>query len=165
MPTSQSIRSVRLLLIFFFLLASLYYISRSYSRIPYPPTSDSFQPGGRRPAKPPSQFPIPAGPANTKPQAHNDPQTGKVKAAFVTLVRNGELWDMVRSIRQVEDRFNRNYHYPWIFMNDEPFTDEFMDTVSAMTSGKAKFGTTRLPSRACNSRVEVWELRLVFGRC
>jgi len=137
MRTSVSIRSVRLLLVLCFALASLYFISRSYARIPIPPTANSFTPGGKEPAKAASQFPI------TSPTEHHhvagDPQIGKVKAAFVTLVRNNELWEIVKSIRQVEDRFNRNYHYPWIFLNDEPFTKEFKDVTTKLTSGMAKY--------------------------
>jgi alpha 1,2-mannosyltransferase len=111
-------RSIRLLLLSFFGLASLYYISRSYSRIlpvriPSPETS------------------------RTPPE-----QQGKVKAAFVTLIRNHELWDILSSIRQVEDRFNHNYNYPWVFMNEVPFTDEFIEMTSAIASGKTHYGTT-----------------------
>jgi alpha 1,2-mannosyltransferase len=138
MPTSVSIRSVRLLLVLGFALASLYFISRSYARIPIPPSANSFTPGGKEPAKPASQFPI------TSPTEHHhvagDPQIGRMKAAFVTLVRNNELWEIVKSIRQVEDRFNRNYHYPWIFLNDEPFTKEFKEVTTKLTSGMAKYG-------------------------
>jgi alpha 1,2-mannosyltransferase len=145
MPTSASIRSVRLLLIFFFAFASLYYISRSYSRIPIPPTANSFTPGGKQPAtKRPADYPLQdqqqAGFDNPLDADGNYRQTGKTKAAFVTLIRNHELWDIVRSIRQVEDRFNKDYHYPWVFLNDVPFTDEFIQVTSAMTSGKAKYG-------------------------
>lgn len=136
--TSASIRAVRLLLIFFFALASLYYISRSYQRIPIPPTADSFTPGGKQPAKPASQFPLPGDGQPVQPGEQL--QLGKTKAAFVTLIRNHEIWDIARSIRQIEDRFNRNYHYPWVFLNDVPFTDEFIQVTSALTSGKAKYG-------------------------
>lgn len=154
MPTSASIRSVRLLLIIFFTIASLYYISRSYSRLPLPPSSDSFTPGGKEPSKPPSQFPINQQTSTESP--HEDTsrtsagklqQKGKTKAAFVTLVRNHELWDILSSIRQIEDRFNRNYHYPWVFLNEVPFTDEFIDMTTKLVSGEVKFGTTRLIPR------------------
>jgi alpha 1,2-mannosyltransferase len=145
MHSSASVRSVRLLLIFFFALASLYYISRSYQRIPIPPTADSFTPGGKQPAKPASQFPLPGDGqpihGHGQPlQPGETPQTGKTKAAFVTLIRNHEIWDIARSIRQIEDRFNRNYHYPWVFLNDVPFTDEFIQVTSALTSGNAQYG-------------------------
>jgi alpha 1,2-mannosyltransferase len=146
MPTSPSIRTTRLVLILFFAVASLYYISRSYARIPYPPTADSFIPGGREPTKEPAEYPqhdsadenvaveIPEV-TGGKPR-----QVGKTRAAFVTLVRNNELWEIVKSIRQIEDRFNRKYHYPWIFLNDVPFTQEFKDIVDGLISGEVKFG-------------------------
>lgn len=141
MPSSQSIRSVRLVLIFFFALASLYYMSRSYSRIPLPPSSDSFTPGGKQPTKPPSQFPVQDSGAMVSP---SKVQTGKMKAAFVTLIRNSELWEIMKSIRQIEDRFNRNYHYPWVFLNDVPFTEEFIQMTSALASGKTHYGLSLL---------------------
>lgn len=63
-----------------------------------------------------------------------------VKAAMVTLARNVDLWNLVNSIRHVEDRFNNRYHYDWVFLNDEPFTDEFKRVTSALVSGKTKYG-------------------------
>lgn len=46
----------------------------------------------------------------------------RAKAAFIVLVRNEELADMLGSMRDVEDKFNRKFGYPWIFLNDKPFT-------------------------------------------
>ncbi|SCU95106.1 LANO_0E09296g1_1 [Lachancea nothofagi CBS 11611] len=62
------------------------------------------------------------------------------KAAFVTLARNSDLWELASSIRHVEDRFNRRFHYDWVFLNDKPFDDEFIRVTSALTSGKTKYG-------------------------
>ena len=42
-------------------------------------------------------------------------------ATFVTLARNEDLWALVGSIREVEDRFNHQYHYDWVFLNDKEF--------------------------------------------
>ncbi|KAI8867396.1 glycosyl transferase, partial [Ramicandelaber brevisporus] len=64
----------------------------------------------------------------------------RANAAFVVLVRNSELWDMLKSMRQVEDRFNKKFNYPWVFLNDEPFTDEFKRKTTHMTSGKTEYG-------------------------
>lgn len=50
---------------------------------------------------------------------------GKPKAALISLVRNQELEGIVQSMTQLEFHWNRKYHYPWIFFNDEPFSDEF----------------------------------------
>ncbi|CAH00076.1 mannosyltransferase KTR3 [Kluyveromyces lactis] len=62
------------------------------------------------------------------------------KACMVTLARNKDLWHLVTSVRDVEDRFNKNYHYDWVFLNDEPFNEEFKSVMTAMVSGTAKFG-------------------------
>lgn len=58
-------------------------------------------------------------------------------ATLLMLVRNWELPDALMSMRSLEDRFNRHYHYDWIFMNDVPFTTEFIEATSAMASGDA----------------------------
>lgn len=49
----------------------------------------------------------------------------KPRAALISLVRNSELEGIVQSMTQLEYHWNRKYHYPWIFFNDEPFSDEF----------------------------------------
>lgn len=64
----------------------------------------------------------------------------RVNATFVTLARNSDVWEIARSIRQVEDRFNRNYNYPWVFLNDKPFDDTFIKITTALTSGKTHYG-------------------------
>ncbi|QEU59615.1 Ktr1 [Kluyveromyces lactis] len=64
----------------------------------------------------------------------------KVKATFVTLARNGDLTELLSSIRSVEDRFNKKFQYDWVFLNDEEFTDDFKNTVASMISGNVKFG-------------------------
>ncbi|KAK7682965.1 hypothetical protein QCA50_013998 [Cerrena zonata] len=64
----------------------------------------------------------------------------KIKACFVALVRNEELSSLVDAMRQIEDRFNRKYHYDYVFLNDKEFTEEFKETVQAFASGPVKFG-------------------------
>lgn len=61
-------------------------------------------------------------------------------ATFVTLARNGDLKDLLNTITSVEDRYNRRYHHDWVFLNDEPFSQEFQDVTSSLISGTAKFG-------------------------
>lgn len=51
--------------------------------------------------------------------------SAKPKAALISLVRNSELLGLMQSMRQLEFQWNRKYNYPWIFFNDEPFSDEF----------------------------------------
>jgi len=58
----------------------------------------------------------------------------KANAAFVILVRNNELKQIIESIHQIEDRFNKQYGYNYVFLNEVPFTDEFIKCVSPHTS-------------------------------
>lgn len=63
-------------------------------------------------------------------------QLGAENATLVMLVRNSELAGALQSMRSLEDRFNRDYRYPWVFLNDVPFDEEFMAQTTAMASGK-----------------------------
>ncbi|KAJ2058386.1 hypothetical protein GGI08_003438 [Coemansia sp. S2] len=63
----------------------------------------------------------------------------RVNASFVVLIRNREMDEFRATMRQLEDRFNGKYHYPYLFLNDEPFTDEFMQTISASTTSNVTF--------------------------
>lgn len=66
-------------------------------------------------------------------------------ATIFTLVRNNEVYPMLQTVKNFEDRFNKNFHYDWVFANNEPFSDEFIEQVSKMCSGTAKF--VHLPKR------------------
>ncbi|PVV01151.1 hypothetical protein BB560_004441 [Smittium megazygosporum] len=63
------------------------------------------------------------------------------KAALVSLVRNTDLFGMRKTIRQIEDRFNYKYNYPYIFLNDVPFTEEFKKGIQSLTSSNVTFDT------------------------
>ena len=66
--------------------------------------------------------------------------TTRMNATFVTLARNSDLWDIADSIRNVEDRFNRNYHYDWVFLNDKEFDENFIKVTTALVSGTTHYG-------------------------
>lgn len=63
-----------------------------------------------------------------------------MNATFVTLARNSDVWEIARSIRQVEDRFNRRFNYDWVFLNDKPFDSTFKKVTSSLVSGKTHYG-------------------------
>ena len=67
--------------------------------------------------------------------------TNKPKAALISLVRNSELDGIVQSMQQVEYQWNHKYNYPWVFFNDESFSDEFKATTQALTSAKCYYET------------------------
>ncbi|ODQ66339.1 glycosyl transferase [Nadsonia fulvescens var. elongata DSM 6958] len=71
----------------------------------------------------------------------NVPAPGeRVKATFVSLARNQDLWELVKSIRNVEDKFNKKYQYDWVFLNDVEFDDNFKEVTTALVSGTTKYG-------------------------
>ncbi|RAL61184.1 hypothetical protein DID88_010263 [Monilinia fructigena] len=41
-------------------------------------------------------------------------------------------WEIARSIRQVEDRFNKKFHYDWVFLNDKPFDATFKKVTASL---------------------------------
>ena len=50
----------------------------------------------------------------------------KANAAFVVLARNSDLPGIMGSIKQMEDRFNKKFKYPYVFLNEDDFSEEFM---------------------------------------
>lgn len=65
---------------------------------------------------------------------------GKENACFLILVRNTELTGIINSIKDLEKTFNEEYKYPYVFLNDEDFTEEFKKGILANISSSAKFG-------------------------
>jgi alpha 1,2-mannosyltransferase len=61
-------------------------------------------------------------------------------AAFVVLARNSDLKGLRESMQMMEDRFNRKFHYPWVFLNDEPFDEKFKEWTTGLSSGKTHYG-------------------------
>ena len=41
------------------------------------------------------------------------------------LARNSDVNSAVLTIKDLEDRFNSKYNYPWVFLNEQPFSDDF----------------------------------------
>ncbi|PPQ91104.1 hypothetical protein CVT25_013142 [Psilocybe cyanescens] len=75
---------------------------------------------------------------------HQDPENSpvytRVNATFVILCRNDQLWDTIRSVREIEDKFNHKYHYPYVFLNEVPFDEEFKYRLKTMASSTTEFG-------------------------
>lgn len=71
------------------------------------------------------------------PLANN---TRRANATFVLLARNSDLNGIAGSMKQMEDRFNKHYNYPYVFLNEEPFSDDFKNLVSGLTNAKVEFG-------------------------
>ena len=97
----------------------------------------------------------------------------RMNATFVTLARNSDVWEIARSIRQVEDRFNRQYNYDWVFLNDADFDDTFKKVTTSLVSGTTKYG--KIPrehwsfpdwidvEKAAKVREEMHEKKIIYG--
>ncbi|KAF5847295.1 hypothetical protein GGP41_000018 [Bipolaris sorokiniana] len=97
----------------------------------------------------------------------------RMNATFVTLARNQDVWEIAKSIRHVEDRFNRKFNYDWVFLNDDDFSDEFKKVTTALVSGKTKYG--KIPTehwsfpewidqeKAAKVRQEMKEKKIIYG--
>ncbi|ODQ82217.1 glycosyltransferase family 15 protein [Babjeviella inositovora NRRL Y-12698] len=82
----------------------------------------------------------------------NEPKTGNLvrgpaekeeyvlaNATLLVLVRNKELDGLIKTITQIEEKFNKKFHYPYTLINDEAFTDNFKKKVEEVASGKIEY--------------------------
>ncbi|KAI7855640.1 glycolipid 2-alpha-mannosyltransferase-domain-containing protein [Circinella umbellata] len=63
-----------------------------------------------------------------------------VNACFVILVRNSELEGIKSSIKQMESTFNNKYNYPYVFLNDDDFTEEFIEETKKLGKAEKFYG-------------------------
>ncbi|KAJ2782989.1 alpha-1,2-mannosyltransferase ktr1 [Coemansia javaensis] len=97
----------------------------------------------------------------------------KASAAFVILTRNKDLKDLRETLVQLEDRFNRRYNYPYVFLNNEPFSDEFKERVADVVSGECRFGLIPKEhwsypdyinqTRAAEARKDMEQRKIIYG--
>lgn len=73
--------------------------------------------------------------------APDNPNSSRINATLLSLVRNEELDEMVKTMRDLERTWNNKFNYPWTFFNDKPFTDEFKKRTQAETNAKCSYGT------------------------
>ncbi|RDB21751.1 Glycolipid 2-alpha-mannosyltransferase 2 [Hypsizygus marmoreus] len=83
----------------------------------------------------PDDYYIPTGEANSTLAVDR-----RANATFVILARNSDVSGAVRSVRDIEDRFNRGHGYPYVFLNEEPFSEEFKSRVSVLSGSLMEFG-------------------------
>ena len=71
--------------------------------------------------------------------AADNPQSPRINATLLSLVRNNELPGMVQAMQDLERTWNHKFNYPWMFFNDVPFTDEFKIRTQAQTKAKCYY--------------------------
>ncbi|KAK9465097.1 nucleotide-diphospho-sugar transferase [Lipomyces arxii] len=69
-----------------------------------------------------------------------DVSGSRANAVLVILARNKELEGVVDSMKSIERHFNRWYHYPYLFLNDDTFNSTFREEVQNHTDSLVEFG-------------------------
>ncbi|RVD92206.1 KTR mannosyltransferase [Tubulinosema ratisbonensis] len=64
----------------------------------------------------------------------------KENAVIFSLCRNSDLNDILSSIESLEEKFNKEYKYPYLLLNDVEFTEEFKQKVKEKVSTEIEFG-------------------------
>ncbi|VUC21291.1 unnamed protein product [Clonostachys rosea] len=54
----------------------------------------------------------------------------RANATLVMMARNSDVKGAVASILNVQERFNDNFGYPWVFLNNEEWSEDFIDQVT-----------------------------------
>ncbi|KAG7452465.1 glycosyltransferase family 15 protein [Guyanagaster necrorhizus] len=122
-------------------------------------------------SKPPYQIPVP-----DDYYVHNNvtsPQGRKASAAIVMLARNSDLNGIIVSMKQMEDRFNKKFRYPYVFLNEQPFSEQFKRRVSELTDVDVKFGfiphdhwyqpETIDEAKASEARADMVKNKVIYG--
>lgn len=73
--------------------------------------------------------------------AADNPNSPRINATLLALVRNSELDGMISSMRDLERTWNSKFNYPWTFFNDEPFSEDFKRLTQMETKAKCNYGT------------------------
>lgn len=69
------------------------------------------------------------------------PGEKRLRAAFVVLAQNGDTADVVLSMTRLLRRFNNTKtRYPWVFLNDGDFSEEFRNATTAAAAGPTRYG-------------------------
>ncbi|KAK5057157.1 putative mannosyltransferase ktr4, partial [Cryomyces antarcticus] len=71
--------------------------------------------------------------------APDNPNSARINATLLSLVRNEELGGILQSMRDLERTWNHKFNYPWTFFNDVPFTEEFKRLTQAETKAQVNY--------------------------
>lgn len=84
------------------------------------------------------------------PTTHSDKEQGvfskplddgtRVKATFVTVCRNQDLYKVIDAVKSVQEHFNDKYHYDWVFLSESAINTEFREVTSSIITGHVEYG-------------------------
>ncbi|KAK7014851.1 glycosyltransferase family 15 protein [Favolaschia claudopus] len=124
-------------------------------------------------AEAPSKAPPPEDYYAEKNKTSHSADGRKAQAVFVMLARNGDVEGAVSSVKQMEDRFNKRFNYPYVFLNEEEFSEKFKSRIRAVTNSPVQFGL--IPhdhwfqpdwideTRASAARAEMQKNNVIYG--
>lgn len=69
-----------------------------------------------------------------------DNVTHRANATLFMLARNSDIDGAEASVLSLENQFNKKHGYPWVFLNEVPFTDDFKLRIQSITQSEVKFG-------------------------
>ena len=69
-----------------------------------------------------------------------DVSSKRENATILMLARNEDVDGAVKSLTSLEDRSNKWFHYPTVFLNDQEWSPKFKDAVTKVASGNVRFG-------------------------
>ncbi|CAG8626480.1 18901_t:CDS:2 [Gigaspora margarita] len=97
----------------------------------------------------------------------------RINAVIIVLVRNKELHELRETMRYFEDRWNKKYNYPYVFLNDEEFTQEFKILTKQMTHSETYYGLIPKEmwdyppwinqTKAAEIRKEMEDQKIIYG--
>lgn len=64
----------------------------------------------------------------------------KQNAVILILCRNSDADSISNTLHNFEERFNKVYKYPYVFLNDKEFTEEFKEKLNKVTNNNAEYG-------------------------
>jgi len=107
------------------------------------------------------------------PDLHMLSAPRRANATLMMLARNADLAGVLKSVHQVEVRFNGRHNYPWVLLNDEPFNEDFMRRVRTQTTAPVSFGLIQREhwlqppwinnTRAAEARKRMGEAQIPYG--
>jgi alpha 1,2-mannosyltransferase len=97
----------------------------------------------------------------------------RANAAIVILVRNSEKDEIIGTLQNFQEQFNNQYNYPYVFLNDELFTDDFKDGIVSQVSANVEFGLVPQShwsyplwinqTKAAECRTEMGDRDIIYG--
>ncbi|KAJ3120074.1 alpha 1,2-mannosyltransferase 2.4.1 [Nowakowskiella sp. JEL0407] len=105
-----------------------------------------------------NEWPVDLKPYSTLPST---PLHLRESAVILILCQNSDLIPLLHTLRQFEDRFNRRYKYPYLLINDLPFTPHFQSKILTSVSSPVEFGVVEPGTW----EIPKWINTTVFAQC